>query len=77
MYHAVVPRGGPFGGDNNPFLPFFKTIVLTVEAHLQSKQSFLDGDFKCALHKTRTQLGPSLSLDYRAGFTLSRFYTPS
>ena len=28
-----------------------------------------------ALRKTRTQLGPSSSLDYRAGFTLSRFYT--
>ena len=28
-----------------------------------------------ALRKTRTQLGPSSSLDYRARFTLSRFYT--
>ena len=28
-----------------------------------------------ALSKTRTQLGPSSILDYRAGFTLSRFYT--
>ena len=28
-----------------------------------------------ALSKTRTQLGPSSSLDYRAGLTLSRFYT--
>ena len=28
-----------------------------------------------ALCKTRTQLGPSSSLDYRAGFTLSKFYT--
>ena len=28
-----------------------------------------------ALCKTRTQLGPSSSLDYRARFTLSRFYT--
>ena len=25
--------------------------------------------------KTRTQLGPSSSLDYRAGFTLPKFYT--
>ena len=28
-----------------------------------------------ALRKTRTQLGPSSCLDYRGGFTLSRFYT--
>ena len=28
-----------------------------------------------ALPKTRTQLGPSSSLDYRAGLTLLRFYT--
>ena len=28
-----------------------------------------------ALRMTRTQLGPSSRLDYRVGFTLSRFYT--
>ena len=28
-----------------------------------------------ALRKFKTQLGPSSSLDYRAVFTLSRFYT--
>ena len=31
----------------SPFEPFFRTIVLTVEAHLQSRQCFLYGDFQC------------------------------
>ena len=51
------------------------TIVVTVEAHLQSKR-VSSTEISNALRKTRTQLGPSLSLNYRAGFILSRFYTP-
>ena len=27
----------------------FRTIVLTVEAHLQSKRSFLNGDLQCVM----------------------------
>ena len=49
-------------------------MVLTVEERLQSKRA-LHTVISNVLTKTRTQLGPSSSLDYRAGFTLSRFYT--
>ena len=54
----------------------FTMMLLTVEACLQSKRSFFQGDVQCRC-KIRTQLGPPLSLEYQDGFTLTRLYTPS
>ena len=31
------------------FEPCFRTVVLTVEARIQTKQSFLHGDFQCVM----------------------------
>ena len=45
--------------------------------HICKASSLSSAVISNALRKTRTQLGPGSSLDYRAGFTLSRFYTPS
>ena len=42
--------------------PCFQTIVLTMEAHVQSKQSFFHGYFQCLIKTlTRIELGPSLA----------------
>ena len=48
-------------------------VVKNVYDHLQC--NFVTTAFSYEVGKTRTQLGPSSSLDYQAGFTLSRFYT--
>ena len=54
----------------------FNTACTMPWCHISKGSGLSSTVISNALRKTRTQLGPSSSLDYRAQFTLSKFYTP-
>ena len=70
---AVVPRGGPFCGENKPFSSCVSGRLSQPWRHISKASSLSSTVISNALRNTRTQLAPSSSLDYRAGFTLSRY----
>ena len=65
MYHDVVPHGGPFLGENEPFLSRVSGPSSSPWRHISKASGLSSTVISNALRKTRTQLGPSSSLDLK------------